>query len=133
MALPAFLALTAASAGISIAGGVAANRAAKNEAEQLRALGAVEAEDKRRETRKLIARQQVAFAGAGVDTQMGSPLDVLGDTVAEAELAALRIAHGREGQALATRQQGRVAAFQGGAGALGTVLGGAAAVLGRPG
>ncbi len=123
---------TAASVGLSVAGGVAANKAAKRDAARLREIGAAEAEDKRRATRKLIARQQVAFAGAGVDPQVGSPLDVLGDTVAESELAALRVQHARESQALGVRQQGRLALFQGAAGATSTLLGGANEFLGRP-
>ena len=136
MATAALLTLTAISAATSIAGGAAANRDARAEADQLRRLGKVEAEDQRRETRRLLASQQVAFAASGVDPSVGTPLDVLGATVAEAELAALRIEFGRESEATAIRQRGRRAQTQGITGSLGTILGGAStfALLGtKPG
>ncbi len=124
MATAALLTLTAISAATSIAGGVAANRDAKAEADQFSLLGRIEAKDKRRESRRLFAAQQVKFAGSGVDPSVGTPLDVLADTVAEAELAALRIQFGRESEAAAIRSRGRRAQTQGITGALGTILGG---------
>jgi len=123
MASVAFLVLTGISVAASVAGGVSANKNSKAQADHLRQVGQVEAADKRRETRKLIASQQVAFAASGVDTQVGSPLDVLGDTVAEAELAALRIQFSRDVQADAVRQRGREAQLSGITSGLGTVLG----------
>ncbi len=136
MATAALLTLTAISAATSIAGGAAANRDAQAEADHLRKLGRIEGEDKRRETRRLLASQQAAFAASGVDPSVGTPLDVLADTVAESELAALRIQFGRESEATAMRQRGRRAQTQGITGALGTILGGAStfALLGsKPG
>ncbi len=124
MATAALLTLTAISAATSIAGGAAASRDANAEADQLRRLGKIEAEDKRRETRRLLASQQVAFAASGVDPSVGTPLDVLGATVAEAELAALRIEFGRESEATSIRSRGRRALTQGITGSLGTILGG---------
>ncbi len=118
------LTLTAASAATQLAGGAAASRDAQAEADQLRRLGRVEAEDQRRETRRLLASQQVAFAASGVDPSVGIPLDVLGASAAEAELAALRIQFGRESEATSIRQRGRRAQTQGITGALGTILGG---------
>lgn len=117
-------ALPLVSAGLSIAGGIAGKRNADAEAKARRRLGAVEAEDRRRQTRRLIASQQVAFAKAGVATGAGTPLDVLGDTVAEEELAALRIRFGRESESDALKRQGDLALFKGIAGGLGTILGG---------
>ena len=120
---------TLASATASISGGVAANRNARAEARQLRRVGEIEAADQRRQNRRLVASQQVAFAGAGVDTQVGTPLDVLGDTVAEGELAALRARFGRQGQAASIRARGQAAQTQGIAQGLGTILGGASRFL----
>ena len=125
MAAAAFFIFAGISAATSIAGGAAANKNAKAEADFLRHIGSIEADDKRRQTRRLIASQQVAFAASGVDTQVGSPLDVLGDTVAESELAALRIQFARESQGAALRQQGSAAQTQGITSGVGTVLGAA--------
>lgn len=122
----AAIALTLISAATSIAGGVAAQKSAQAEAKQLRAVGEIEAEDRRRQTRRLLASQQVAFAGSGVVATTGTPLDVLGDTAAEEELAALRIQFGRENESAALRRRGDLAEIQGLTSGLGTVLGGAA-------
>lgn len=115
---------TLVSAGLSIAGGIKAKKDAEAEANIRRKLGKVEAEDRRRQTRRLIASQQVAFAKAGVATGAGTPLDVLGDTVAEEELAALRIRFGRRLESDALKRQGDQALVFGVAGGLGTILGG---------
>ena len=130
----------AASAATAVAGGVAqvaagkaANQDAKAEARMLREIGEIEAADKRRETRRLIAAQQVAFAGAGVDTQVGTPLDVLGDTVAEAELEALRIQFGRGLEADAIRRRGKQAKAQAIAGSIGSFGQGLGTILGATG
>lgn len=118
----AFLPLIAA--GLSIAGGFAAKRNADADAETLNELGIVEAEDSLRQTRRLLASQQVAFAKAGVATTVGTPLDVFGDTVAEAELAALRIRFGRNNEAAGLRQRGKEAQLSGILSGISTVLGG---------
>ena len=118
-------ALSVVSAAASIAGGVAADRAAKAEAKFRKKLGAAEAEDKRRLTRRLIASQEVAFAKAGIDTESGSPMDVLADTVAEEELQALRLKLSRDSQAESIRFQGKLALDAGIASGVGTVLGAA--------
>ena len=137
------------STALSIAGGVqqrkageAAQKVAKANAASVRLLGEIEAADKRREARRLLAAQQVAFAGAGVDPTLGTPLDVLGDTAAEAELIALRAQFGRETQASAietggqqAQQAGRQQSVGSFARAGGTILGGAASLgkfLDRP-
>ena len=101
------------SAVTSILGGVMAMQQAKGEAKFLKALGEIEAEDFRRETRRLLGEQLVAFAAAGVDPTVGTPLDVLGDTVAERELGALRIRFGRRMQAKGVLRAGNAALIQG--------------------
>ena len=112
------------SAASSIQGGIQAGNNADAQGVFLRRVGQIEAEDQRRETRRLIASQQVAFAASGVDTSVGSPLDVLGDTVAEAELAALRIQFAREQGALSIESRGDAARASGITTGVGTVLGG---------
>lgn len=114
---------TALSIAQSLRGGEAAQRGAAVDAAQLRRIGAIEASDRRRALRRLIAAQTVAFAGSGVDVQLGSPLDVLGDTVAEGELDALRVRFERESQARALEARGAIARESGRTAALGTVLG----------
>jgi hypothetical protein len=140
--VPLTVASTAASTALSIVGGVqqrkagqAAAKVAEAEAASVRLIGEIEAADKRREARRLMAAQQVAFAGAGVDPTLGTPLDVLGDTAAEAELIALRAQFGRETQARAieargqqAQQAGRQAAIGSFVRAGGTILGGAASL-----
>ncbi len=96
-----------------IVGGFAANESARLEAEFLRNIGRIEAADKRRDTRRLLASQTVAFAASGVDPGQGTPLDVLGDTVAESELAALRIQFRRDFEAQSIKRQGQQAFTQG--------------------
>jgi hypothetical protein len=132
MATVAMLTMTAMSAATSIAGGVGAKKNAGLEADYLRGIGRVEAEDTRRAGAKLIGSQTVGFAGAGVDIGSGSPLDVLGDTVAEIELAALRAQFSRESQAGSLERRGQQALMMGVTSGIGTVLGGAAQ-LGRLG
>ncbi len=117
------LILAAMSAATSIAGGIAANSNAKAEAAFLSQVGGIEAADRRRQTRRLIASQQVAFAASGVDPNVGTPLDVLGDTVAESELAALRIQFARESGAASLKLRGKQALTQGITSGLGTILG----------
>ena len=106
-----------AGAGLSMAtsmiGGAVAQQNADALARQLRLMGEIEVDDHRRATRRLLAAQQVAFAAAGVDTGSGTPLDVLGDTVAERELEALRIKFGRRSEAKAARIAGNLALIQG--------------------
>ena len=119
------LVLAAASAATSVIGGVQVNKDAKADSKQLKRIGEIEADDFRRETARLLASQQVAFAAAGVDASLGTPLDVLGDAVAERELQALRIRYGRRSQAGAIKRQGKLARIQGGTQGLGTILGGA--------
>lgn len=118
------------SAATSIAGGVVANKNANSEANQLDKIGQVEAEDKRREIRRLLASQTVAFAAAGVDVNSGTPLDVLGDSLAEGELAALRARFARHSAANAIKLEGSQAQASGILSGVGTILGGLGGIAG---
>jgi len=118
------LVLSGISAATPMQGGISAQMDAAEQAKLLSVIGEIEASDRRRAGRKLIAEQQVAFAGSGVDIQTGSPLDVLGDTVAEIELDALRAKFARQTQGFATAQRGQQAQTQGASAGLGTILGG---------
>lgn len=105
----------------SIVGGIAANSTAKSGANNLKRLGKAEEEDERRKNSRLIASQEVAFAKAGIALGSGTPLDVLGDSVAEAELQALRIRFARKTEADNLKQEGKQAMVLGiieGAGSL---------------
>jgi len=124
MAQAAPLALLAVTAAASIAGGVAADRNAKAQAKQQEKVEAAEFEDSRRARKRLLAKQQNAFAAAGVATTVGTPLDVLGDTVAEVELAALRQKFSRRTAADALKAEGKAQLTQGIISGVGTVLGG---------
>jgi hypothetical protein len=104
--------------------GADALSAAKGDAKRLEAIGREEANDRRRATRRLIGRQKVAYAGSGIEIGTGTPLDVLADTVAEEELAALRVEQARREQARSLRYQGRAAKRSADASAFGTILGG---------
>lgn len=121
------LTLGGISAASSIAGGVSAQQAGQAEAKRLREAGQIEAADRRRQTSRLLARQTVAFAASGIDVGTGTPLQVLADTVAEEELAALRIEAGRTAQAESAEFRGDQALIQGVTGGITTVLGSAAA------
>ena len=126
--MAATAALAAITAATSIVGGIAANTTAKAGAKNLKRLGQAEEEDKRRQNRRLIASQTVAFAKAGIALGAGTPLDVLGDSVAEAELQALRVRFARQSEADNLKQSGQQALIlgvvQGTSKGLGTVLSG---------
>lgn len=124
MATIASLALLAVGTTVSVAGAVKGAQTAKAGAKQQEKVAAIEFDDARRARRRLLAKQQNAFAAAGVATTVGTPLDVLGDTVAEAELAALRQRFSRRTAADALRQEGRAQLTQGIISGVGTVLGG---------
>ena len=127
MATAAILSLLAVSTATSIAGGVIAKRNADSEAKTLKKVGQLELDDRRREMRRLLAAQTVAFAKGGVSPGSGSPLDVLGDTVAEADLSALRVRYSRQAQAKSVTQQGDLALLGGIGSAFGNLTSVAAA------
>ena len=97
------LGLGAASIGMGIAG----SEAAKQEAEALRAIGKLEANERRRQSVQLKGAQRVAFLKGGVDIS-GTPLDVLAETAVTEELAALRIEHGAQLGAISKETQGKL-------------------------
>ncbi len=124
MATAAIITGLALSSGLSIASGISAKRNADAQAKQMRRAGEVEADDRRREAKRLLAAQQVAFAAGGVSVNTGTPLDVLGDTFAELELGALRAQFLRESDSDLLKKRGAEAKLQGFANAGGTILGG---------
>jgi len=82
--------------------------------------GETNAENKRLETRLLIARQRAAFAANGVLVDEGSALDLTSDTAEAGELDALMIlnnaereAQGLESQAVNFDNQGNLDRFRG--------------------
>lgn len=83
------LALSTATKALSgVGSGVAGILAGQRQAKFQRALGRAAAEEARRRSRRLLARQRVAFAAGGVELT-GTPVDVLAFTAGEGERAAL--------------------------------------------
>lgn len=81
-----------------------------------RARGAQEANLKRMEVKRTLAKQNAQLAAAGVDTSIGSSLTLSGDTAWAGELDArtievnaLRQAYGFQSQSVGSRLQGRAA------------------------
>ncbi len=130
MAIAAPLIPLLLSAATSIVGGVMAKQNADADAKTQRRIGAVEAEDKRRETRRLLAAQEAQYAANKVVTDIGSPLDVAGDTVAEGELAALRLKFARDSMSDAIQRRGDEALLSSIFEATGTLLGGGLDIAG---
>lgn len=124
MSFDAFTALgTLTQAGVQIHSGVSARSAAKDQARLARSRAAIASEDERRKGRRLSGKQRAAFAKAGVKIDEGTPLDVLAETAANAELDALRAAFSFEQQAEDFESMGKVALTQGILGAGATILG----------
>ena len=69
-------------------------------AAQARNAAAIEEDTSRFRTGRLMATQRANYAASGLSFE-GSPLEVMGDTAAQAELDALRIRYGGEVQARA--------------------------------
>jgi len=104
----------------------------------------IDAEDKRRDNRRVMASIRAAYGHSGIDL-IGSPLDVLEDTALEQELDAQRIeyegrARSREGaikmlglheQAELDRMEARSARSAGRTAAAGALIGGAGRALTR--
>jgi hypothetical protein len=91
--------------------------------------GALEAADKRQQTRQLIARQHAAQAANGFNTSTGTPLDIMSETAGMGELDALRIQNNAARQASGLRananldvSKGNAALSAGQFGAAGTIL-----------
>lgn len=104
----------------------------------------IDAEDKRRDNRRVLARIRTQYGASGLSLA-GSPLDVLEDTAVEQELDAQRVefegrARGREGalqvlglqeDAALSRAEASSAKTAGYIGAFGTALSGAGTALSR--
>lgn len=108
--------------------GKAAKRAAAHSAAQERKLARERERVSRRESDLVLGRQRAVTAAQGT-TMEGSPLMVLEDAAAEAELEALHIREGGEARAGALIKQGRAAQSAGYMQAGDTLLTGAARAL----
>jgi hypothetical protein len=105
-----------------------AKRAAAQNAEQERKLARERERISRRESDLLLGRQR-ALAAAQGSTMEGSPLMILEDAAAEAELEALHIREGGEARATAAIRQGKDAAAASYTGAGETLLTGVGSAL----
>jgi len=125
MSFDAFTAIgTLAQAGGQIGTGVMTRSAARDQASVAKARGVIVAEDERRKGRRLAGKQRAAYAKAGVKIDEGTPLDVLAQTAADAELNAIRAALGFEQQADDFKSYGKTALMRGILGSGATILGG---------
>jgi len=113
-----------------IGGGLAQFHQAKANAKALNRIGKIEAADVRRQTRRLLGREQVAAAASGVDPTQGSALDIQAEAALEGEVAALRARFARDSQARAIKAEGKAALIRGISGASSSLLGGLAGQLG---
>lgn len=105
-----------------VGAGVAGFAAGQRQGDFQDELARTATDDRRRQAKRLLANQRVAFAKGGVDIDTGSPLDVVTDTAAEEELAALRAGLPFELQGDRFRREGRDAIFSGVSGAATTLL-----------
>ena len=112
----------------SINGGKAAKRAAAVAAARERKLARERERVSRRGSALLLGHQRAVTAAQG-STMEGSPLMVLEDTAAEAELEALHIREGGEANASALIKKGKNAQSAAYMDAGGTLLGGVAKAL----
>lgn len=131
------------SAGGTIASGVAANNAAKYEAQQMeikaaeeRAAATREAQQKRREGELVMSRQQAlaAASGAGAGTDAPTIVKLMTDTAKESEYNALTARYGGESRARGLLDSAKARRTSGRSSLMGSVIGGfgeGAAGLGR--
>ena len=118
MALSAIL-----GAGTNIAGGFLASNASKKLRKAAKEAALREAELERNKGRRLQGRQLAGFSAAGVVVDEGTPLDILAQTAADAEISALRAAFALEQQARNLKSAGRSALISGFGGGGSTLLG----------
>ena len=123
MATGAFLVLSAASIALQAVSTSQASEAAKAKAEQQQAVGREEAKRQRIAGRRLAGTQRVNFAKSGVEISSGTPLEILGQTAADAELNALRAQFGFDASASDIRAAGDQRTLQGIAGIADTAIG----------
>lgn len=96
---------TAVAVAATAAVGVVQYQQAQKNEKQAEQVAKFEENAQRDRARRLMAAQRVGYAKAGVTLQ-GSPLDVIEDTAASAELDALAIRYGGASRAAAFRAQG---------------------------
>ena len=126
-------ATTGASALGQLAGGIGQASQANANAKLLKRIGAIEANEVRRDTRRFISRQQQAAAASGIVANTGSALAVQSESAVEGEVAALRAQFAQTSRARAIKAEGRAALISSIGAAGKTILGGAAKQLGRGG
>lgn len=88
-------------------------RVAQNSALAARQAAEANADQRKEHLRRVLAQQRANIGGSGVSDTSGSPLLVQIDSARQAELDALRIAHGGEQQALGFEAQGAYARYAG--------------------
>jgi hypothetical protein len=124
MSFDAFTALgTLAQAGSQIGTGIQARKAANQQSELSTRAAQAAREDELRKGRRLAGKQRAAFGKSGVKIDEGTPLDVLAQTAADAELNAIRAAFEFEQQADNFRSAGKIQLTRGILGAGATILG----------
>lgn len=77
--------------------------------------GALEAADKRQQTRQLIARQHAVQAASGFDTSQGTALDIMTETAGMGELDALKILNNAQRQASGLKASADLEIYKGNA------------------
>ena len=124
MSFDAFTAIgTLAQAGSQIGTGIAARSEANRQAGISDRAAKLAREDELRKGRRLAGKQRAQFAKGGVRIDEGTPLDVLAQTAADAELNAIRAAFALEQEADNFRSIGKTALTKGILGAGSTILG----------
>lgn len=124
MAFDAVVALgTLAQAGGQIGTGVLARSAANQQASLSDRAAKAAREDELRKGRRLAGKQRAQFAKGGVRIDEGTPLDVLAQTAADAELNAIRAAFAHEQDAKNFRSVGKIQFTRAILGAGATILG----------
>lgn len=106
-------------------------RLAESDAATARALGDRESQHQTWRTRALEGQQRAAIAASGIDSQIGTPMDILGESAMFGEvdqqairLNAARNAWGFNAQATSTRNQSRVDRYSSRQQRTGTILSG---------
>ena len=101
------------------------------QAQDARARGGFEANQKRKEVSAVLGQQQTQLAANGVETSSGTALTLASDTAWAGEMDAktievnaLRAAYGYEQEAVGTRLQGKAARRNANGQAIGSLLGG---------
>lgn len=121
MAEPFTLIASLASLGLGAAGTIAQVSASRNQAKAEQASAAAEADRIQRDRRRQMGAARAKFGASGATVE-GSPLEVLGDLAAEAELDRQLTLYGGRTRAKTARDRGTASAIQG----AGSLLGSAA-------